>query len=100
MPRSYRLFIAAVVGCLILAFGLGWLIQPEKPYISGDHGYRKESASYHAGGANCEPPALDRLSGGKRIAKADACEEAEEKHRESTRVCPGLIESKEDSLLL
>ena len=84
MSRSYWLFIVAVAGCIALACILGLFLQPEQPNLASDRGYREQSASYQAGGTDCQPATFATLTGRKRRAKADACAEAEEQHREAT----------------
>ena len=78
------MFFLAAFGCLIAALFLGWLLQPEKPNLPGDSGYREQAASYRAGGSDCEPSKVRALPVRLRSRKADACAEAEERHREAT----------------
>jgi hypothetical protein len=84
MSRSYWLPIIAAVG-LTVAVGTGLFLQPEKPYLSGDHGYRGDPANYRAGGSGCDPANLNLITEKReRLAKKDACEQAKEQHREAT----------------
>lgn len=94
MSRGYRSFVLAAVACLISATAIGFFLQPEKPNLAGDRSYREQATSYRAGGSECEPAALERLSGRKRVRKSEACQEAEEQHRESTNQ---LIEARRAS---
>ncbi len=81
MPRGYRLFFFAALGCVVFAVVLAWLLQPKQPNLTGDSGYREQSANYRAGGSDCEPSKIRALPIGLREGKADACAEAEEQHR-------------------
>jgi hypothetical protein len=83
MPRGYRYVIIAAVGCLACAGLFGWLLQPEKPKFSFNRSYEAVSATYQAGGASCQPTAIDRLPRRKRQAKTDACNETKEQHRQA-----------------
>ena len=91
MPRGYRLFFAAAFGCLIAALLIGWRLQPEKPNLAGDSGYREESTSYRAGGADCDPFKVSSLPVRLRQRKADACAEAKEQERKAAN---NLIEAR------
>ncbi|HEY1607443.1 MAG TPA: hypothetical protein VGF77_17795 [Allosphingosinicella sp.] len=81
MPKGYRLFLAAVVGSIVLGIVFGWTLQPAKPHLSGDSGYRKQPVSYRAGGAGCERSKIGELPVRLRQRKADSCADAEEQHR-------------------
>ena len=83
MPRGYRYVVVALVGCLIAAVVIGWLLQPEKPRLRGDRGYQAITSDPKAGDSSCEPSALDRLARRKRPAKADSCHSVEEQRREA-----------------
>jgi hypothetical protein len=83
MSRPDRLFVIGAAAALALALIFGWFLQPEQPKLAGDGGYQEQSASYRAGGSSCEPAKIRALAPALRQAKADACAEGQEQHREA-----------------
>ena len=84
MFRSNWRFIFTVVGCLIAAGVLSWLLYPDQPQLTGNATYQERDAKYRAGGSDCEPAIIDRLADRERQRRSDSCREVEENHRLQT----------------
>ncbi len=84
MFGSYRHNVAATLGVVgVVTFSIGFALQPEKPHLAGESGYRKQSPAYQAGGTDCEQSRFLTLRGIDRERKISDCREAEEQHREA-----------------
>jgi hypothetical protein len=91
VTRTLRIFIPTLALAGLIALAFGYALQPEKPHLSGDGGYREQAGTYNAGGASCEPAQIETLPSGVRERKAEACADAKEQHRTATN---GVIEAR------
>lgn len=91
MPRGYRRYLVAALGCLILAAVVLWLLKPEQPRLRADESVKAIQSSYEANHPECQPPGLAKLSARKRPPKAADCAERAEQHYEQAS---GLVQAR------
>lgn len=84
MSRSDWGLIAAAIGVLVFAGAIALALYPEQPNLTGNTGYQTQAAGYRAGGPDCQPSEVDRLTGGDLSRRGINCKEAEEQHRLQT----------------
>lgn len=79
-PYVLGLFLfLAVLGSVITITAY---LEPVEPSFTSDTSYKKQTPGYRAGGAQCEPAALAKITPAlSRSREADACKQAEEEHR-------------------
>jgi hypothetical protein len=89
MLRGHRGIVAALIGFLIGALGLGsllaWILWPGSPDLPS-YGWQDTAYSdYQAGGTSCKPEEIRALPADReRLRKREACEDAAEQHRINT----------------
>lgn len=81
MLKSNWRSIGAAIGCLIAA-GILWAgLRPSEPVFSAYKNAEKQSPAYRAGGSQCDPMQLRRLSGTEAVTETNRCRESAEQHR-------------------
>lgn len=81
MPRGNWGFFAAILGCLAAAIALWTFLRPVEPRLPSYQISEAVKPDYRAGGSQCEPSVIAKLSGVEAARKIDSCEDAAEQHR-------------------
>lgn len=84
MLRSYRRFIYTGFGCLIGSVLIWVAFSPSQPNLPFHPDSKPQPTDYQAGGSNCSPEVLARLTGEKGASERKRCTEAAEQYRLQT----------------
>lgn len=81
MSGSYRRFIITFAVCVFVSAAIWWCYSPRPPILPLYADAQAQAVDYQAGGSNCRPHVLARLTGDKAASEANRCKEADEEHR-------------------